>query len=124
MKNKIYDKSHYDCILELYALDAYNSVEYILTNFCKVIFSKDNFSIQCLGQYCKVRDSDWYVIENIYGINSEEDLCEICCCNKKNSYFLPCKHWFACSECAIAIRVRGNGCPICRQRKIIYFILI
>lgn len=83
----------------------------------------NDIKLKVMQQSCKVRDSSWFKIENIYGINSEESLCEICCTNKKNSYFLPCKHWFACSECAILLRIKGNGCPICRQSKFYLFII-
>ena len=94
------------------------NVECILSTFCKInyISSNQSFEIKPMCQKCKIYDNDWYDIENIYGLTSDDSICEICCVNKKNTFFIPCHHSFACNECAIMLRIKGNGCPICRQQ--------
>lgn len=100
-------------------MDVYGTnLEFILSTFCKII-PKNNDLNQCtiksLFQQCKLFSSDWYRLEDIYGLTTEDKLCEICCSNNKNTYFVPCKHSYACKDCAIMLRIKGNGCPICRQ---------
>jgi len=121
LKNKSYDKNLFDVIIELftYALNSNNTqVECILSTFCKInyISSNKSFEIKSICQKCKIFNNDWYNIEDIYGLNSDDSVCEICCSNKKNTFFIPCHHSFACQECAIMLRIKGNGCPICRQQ--------
>ena len=97
-----------------------SSLEFILATFCK-IFSpnkhSNDYTIKAQYQKCKVFSSFLYQLEDIFGLTTDDKLCEICCCNNKNTYFLPCKHSYACKDCAIMLRINGNGCPICRQRK-------
>ncbi|KAM7459285.1 hypothetical protein LguiA_036728 [Lonicera macranthoides] len=65
-----------------------------------------------------------YELHEIYGIgNSAEDFndndsgkeCVICMTEPKDTAVLPCRHMCMCSECAKALRVQSNKCPICRQ---------
>lgn len=49
------------------------------------------------------------------------NLCEICCCNQKNSVFIPCMHSYTCKECAIMIRMKDPRCPVCRQSKFEFY---
>lgn len=119
-KNKNYNKNLYDVIIELYVFDINSNntqVECILSTFCKInyISSNQSFEIKPICQKCKIYNNDWYDIENVYGLASDDSICEICCVNKKNTFFIPCHHSFACNECAIMLRIKGNGCPICRQ---------
>lgn len=118
LNNKSYFSGLHDVIIELTALDMNQRVECIIAFFCKII-SKENgpISIKLMMQKCKVYGSEWYDIQSIYGILSQEKLCEICCSNQKNTYFIPCKHSYACKDCAILLRVRSESCPLCRQRK-------
>lgn len=123
-KNKIYDSTYTDVIIELWCMDkAGSNLEFLLATFCKIISPNKNnndYTIKAQYQKCKVFSSEWYQLEDIYGLTTDEKLCEICCCNNKNTYFLPCKHSYACKDCAIMLRIKGNGCPICRQRKFKY----
>ena len=62
--------------------------------------------------------NQWYDMHDVYGLSSKdqsENLCEICCSTKKNTIFLPCRHNYACAECAVMIRIKDPRCPICRQ---------
>ena len=118
MENRIYDNRHSDLVIELIAFKDDNSVECIFCTFCKVYpeQSGKNFKIKPEMQKLKVNHT-WFDIQDIYGFTSDNNECEICCSSKKNTIFLPCKHSYACKDCAIMIRIKGNNCPICRQGK-------
>ena len=94
------------------------NVECILAIFFSITFKPgtDDYKIKYLYQKVKVRGSQWYNVEDIYGLTSEDNLCESCCTNPRNSFFLPCKHSYTCAECAMLIRTKDDKCPICRQK--------
>jgi hypothetical protein len=76
--------------------------------------------MKCLVHFCKECEPD----NNYFCskcLTSEYEICEICCTNKRDTYFLPCRHSYACKECAMMLRIRGNGCPICRKRKLKFY---
>ncbi|KAH7573712.1 hypothetical protein JRO89_XS03G0196600 [Xanthoceras sorbifolium] len=66
-----------------------------------------------------------YELREIYGIGSSgtegfDDSepgkeCVICMTEPKDTAVLPCRHMCMCSECAKALRLQSNKCPICRQ---------
>ncbi|KAJ1695627.1 hypothetical protein LUZ63_012325 [Rhynchospora breviuscula] len=69
-----------------------------------------------------------YELQEIYGLVSspepevktieDDDLgkdCVICLSEPKDTAVLPCRHMCLCSECAKALRLQSNKCPICRQ---------
>jgi len=115
---KIYDNQHHDLIIEMLAFtnDSNSTVESIFCTFCKFYpdHQSQTFKIKPDMQKLKVNQS-WFDIQDIYGFTSDNTECEICCSQKKNTIFLPCKHSYACKDCAIVIRIKGNNCPICRQ---------
>ncbi|TKY54047.1 E3 ubiquitin-protein ligase LUL3 [Spatholobus suberectus] len=41
--------------------------------------------------------------------------CVICMTEPKDTAVLPCRHMCMCGECANALRLQSNKCPICRQ---------
>ena len=94
------------------------NIECTLATFCSITFKPgtNDFKIKYLYQKYRVRGSQWYDIEDIYGLTSEDNLCEICCTNPRNTFFLPCKHSYTCQDCAILIRSKDDKCPICRQK--------
>lgn len=118
LQNKIYDNQHHDLIIEMIAFsnDSNNLEESVFCTFCKIFpeVSVNGFKIKPEVQKLKVHQS-WFDIQDIYGFSSDNNECEICCSQKKNTIFLPCKHSYACKDCAIMIRIKGNNCPICRQ---------
>ena len=62
-------------------------------------------------------------MNNIFGLEGDFDEnkeCEVC---YNNLSFLPCYHSYACEQCAILVRLKGNKCPLCRH-KINDFLLI
>ena len=119
IRNRVYDKKLIDLILELYVMDENRQfVECTLATFCSITFKPGtyNYKIKYLYQKVKVRGSQWYHIEDIYGLTTEDNLCSICCVNPRNTFFLPCKHSYTCQECAILIRAKDDKCPICREK--------
>jgi hypothetical protein len=120
-QNRIFDTQHTDLIIELSALNNENKIECYFATFCKLIpdtTGLKKYKVKPEMQKLKVNDS-WFDLQDVYGISSENIECEICCANKRNTIFLPCKHSYACKECAINLRMRGNNCPICRIRNIL-----
>ncbi|ONK63722.1 uncharacterized protein A4U43_C07F18240 [Asparagus officinalis] len=41
--------------------------------------------------------------------------CVICLSEPRSTAVLPCRHMCMCSECAKALRLQSNKCPVCRQ---------
>jgi hypothetical protein len=122
MNKKIYQNNLTDVVIELYAFDINgNNLEFILSTFCKIYQQDKIYKIKPMYQKCKVHQTNWYDMEDIYGLTSEDQICEICCTNKRDTYFLPCRHSYTCKECAMMLRIRGNGCPICRKRKLKFY---
>ena len=119
IRNRVYDKKLIDLILELYVMDENRQfIECTLATFCSITFKPGtyDYKIKYLYQKVKVRGSQWYHIEDIYGLTTEDNLCSICCVNPRNTFFLPCKHSYTCQECAILIRAKDDKCPICREK--------
>ena len=92
MHNRIYDIQNIDLIIEFYVLNHTMSPppDFILAYFCKIVTEKDKgeivtYNIKPMYSKCKVQNSDWYHLEDIFGLNSEDSMCEICCCEKKNT---------------------------------------
>ncbi|KAK7332284.1 hypothetical protein VNO80_29034 [Phaseolus coccineus] len=66
-----------------------------------------------------------YELRELYGIASSSAAdfddndpgkeCVICMTEPKDTAVLPCRHMCMCSECANALRIQSNKCPICRQ---------
>ena len=116
-RHRVYDRKLVDMVMELYVMEGQN-VECILATFCSITFKPgtDDYNLKYLHQKVKVRNSPWYDIEDVYGLTTEDNLCEICCTNPRNTFFLPCKHSYCCQDCAILIRAKDDKCPICRQK--------
>ena len=90
LKNRVYSRKNVDLIMELYVNDnSGQNIECILATFCSITFKPgtDDFKIKYLYQKCKVLNSQWYDLEDIYGLTSEDNLCEICCTNPRNTFF-------------------------------------
>lgn len=87
--------------------------------------NNDSFKLKVIRQILWV-DGVRYELREIYGIGSsaaEEGFddsdpgkeCVICMSEPKDTAALPCRHMCMCSECAKALRLQSNKCPICRQ---------
>ncbi|XP_062179309.1 probable E3 ubiquitin-protein ligase LUL4 [Phragmites australis] len=69
-----------------------------------------------------------YELQEIFGIvnsteadvpNADDDdtgkECVICLTEPRDTAVIPCRHLCMCSECAKALRLQSNKCPMCRQ---------
>ncbi|KAL8121705.1 putative E3 ubiquitin-protein ligase LUL4 isoform X1 [Apium graveolens] len=83
----------------------------------------DPFKVRVMKQILWI-DEVRYELREIYGIgNSGEAIsdddsgkeCVICMTEPRDTAVLPCRHMCLCSECAKALRIQSNNCPICRQ---------
>ncbi|OVA05517.1 zinc finger protein [Macleaya cordata] len=93
----------------------------------QAILEKNNdgaFQVKVIMQILWV-DGVRYELREIFGINNSAEVgfddsepgkrCVICMSEPKDTAVLPCRHMCMCSECAKALRIRTNKCPICRQ---------
>ncbi|PIN00230.1 putative E3 ubiquitin ligase [Handroanthus impetiginosus] len=69
-------------------------------------------------------DNICYELREIYGLgksspgfsdNGSGKECVICMTEPKDVAVLPCRHMCMCSNCAKALRLQSNKCPICRE---------
>ncbi|KAF5946012.1 hypothetical protein HYC85_016240 [Camellia sinensis] len=85
---------------------------------------ESHFQVKVIKQILWV-DAVRYELREIYGISSSNDVtindndsgkeCVICMTDPKDTAILPCRHMCMCSECAKALRLQSDKCPICRQ---------
>lgn len=83
-----------------------------------------HFQVKVIKQILWV-DAVRYELREIYGISSSNEVtindndsgkeCVICMTDPKDTAILPCRHMCMCSECAKALRLQSDKCPICRQ---------
>ncbi|KAJ0744876.1 putative transcription factor C2H2 family [Helianthus annuus] len=83
----------------------------------------DSFKVRVMRQILWI-DGVRYELREIYGIQQSEESfddtdsgkeCVICMTEPKDTAVLPCRHMCLCSECAKALRLQSNKCPVCRQ---------
>ena len=119
IENKIFDINLNDMIIEC-IIKKNNKKIYSLELCSKIIKipNKDEFKLKVDNEKIQIKNK-WYSIQDIYGLKDSKDGendCEACYSNLKNTVFLPCMHSYACDKCAVFVRLRGNKCPLCRQK--------
>jgi|UniRef100_A0A2N9FMG8 hypothetical protein len=93
----------------------------------QAVLEKNNdetFRVRVVRQILWI-DGNRYELREIYGIgssvaegfddNDPGKECVICMTEPKDTAVLPCRHMCMCSECAKALRLQSNKCPICRH---------
>lgn len=113
------DEHHYDPLQ--------NTISTPHRQITQAVLEKNNgdpFKVRVMRQILWI-DGVRYELREIYGIigHSEESFddtasgeeCVICMTEPKDTAVLPCRHMCLCSECAKALRLQSNKCPICRQ---------
>jgi hypothetical protein len=117
--NKIFDKNLYDMIIEcIIKINNKKKCSLIVCSKIIKIPDKDEFKIKTDSEKIQIKNK-WYEIHDVYGLKDSKDTdieCEACYSNIKNTIFLPCMHSYACDKCAVNVRLRGNKCPLCRQK--------
>lgn len=85
-----------------------------------------NFKVKVVKQILWVED-ERYELQEIFGLSpveakisggDDDDMgkeCVICLSEPRDTTVLPCRHMCMCGECAKALRLQSNKCPICRQ---------
>ncbi|CAM8902753.1 unnamed protein product [Rhodiola kirilowii] len=92
-----------------------------------VLLKKETgFQVKVMKQILWI-DEVRYELRNLFGIGSSSTAessndgidagkeCVICLTEPKDTAVLPCRHMCMCSDCARALRLQSNKCPICRQ---------
>ncbi|KAK2411867.1 RING-type E3 ubiquitin transferase [Trifolium repens] len=82
------------------------------------------FQVKVIRQILWI-DQVRYELRELYGIgnstapdfdrNDPGKECVICMTEPKDTAVLPCRHMCMCSECAKALLLQSDKCPICRQ---------
>ena len=113
--NKIFDQMYHDLIVV--CTINYKNTQCKLANYLKIVKNQHDDAYHTKSEIEKIKIKGvWFDMHNIYGLESNTNECEACYTNKKNTVFLPCMHSYACSDCAVSVRIRGNKCPLCRTK--------
>lgn len=117
---KNHDNDFFDIIIKVKTIDIENTFEmYIFCNI-SIIKNSRNLDMKYLKQKMFL-DSEWFDVHDVYGLankdQNDEGLCEICCSDVRNTFFIPCMHSYTCEKCSIELRIKDPRCPICRQSK-------
>ncbi|XP_076955882.1 putative E3 ubiquitin-protein ligase LUL4 [Bidens hawaiensis] len=103
-----------------------NTVSVPRKQITQAVLGKNNgdpFKVRVMRQILWI-DGVRYELREIYGIGESEESfddtgsgkeCVICMTEPKDTAVLPCRHMCLCSECAKALRLQSNKCPVCRQ---------
>jgi len=74
---------------------------------------ENTYMIKCIKQRIKTHKI-WIDLYDIFDTSMDGGLCLICCSEKRNTIFLPCKHACCCNKCGSEIKYRFKPCPICK----------
>ena len=77
---------------------------------------ENTYMIKCIKQRIKTHKI-WIDLYDIFDTSMDGGLCLICCSEKRNTIFLPCKHACCCNKCGSEIKYRFKPCPICKTPK-------
>lgn len=89
--------------------------EIIFVTLCNFERHQDEntYMIRCIKQRIKTHKI-WIDLYDIFDTSLDGGLCLICCSEKRNTIFLPCKHACCCNKCGSEIKYRFKPCPICK----------
>ena len=89
--------------------------EIIFITLCNFERHQDDNSyiIKCMKQRLRTHNI-WIDLYDIFDSALEGGLCLICCSERRNTIFLPCKHAGCCNKCGSEIKYRFKPCPICK----------
>ena len=74
---------------------------------------ENTYLIKCVKQRIRTHKI-WIDLFDIFDTSLDGGLCLICCSEKRNTIFLPCKHACCCNKCGSEIKYRFKPCPICK----------
>ena len=84
--------------------------------YCSFARDKERIFLKPMKQII-IHEGRLQTLMDIYGMTkgSEENICIICMCEKKNTMILPCRHLCLCSYCSMQLQSqRSKICPVCR----------
>ena len=89
--------------------------EIVFVTLCNFERHQDDntYIIKCVKQRLRTHNI-WIDLYDIFDSALEGGLCLICCSEKRNTIFLPCKHAGCCNKCGSEIKYRFKPCPICK----------
>ena len=89
--------------------------EIVFVTLCNFENHQDDntYIIKCVKQRIRTHKI-WIDLYDIFDSAMEGGLCLICCSEKRNTIFLPCKHACCCNKCGSQIKYRFKPCPICK----------
>ena len=119
--NRIENQNYYDVCIEFVPLFPQGSPELddnneiVLVSLCNFERHQDenNYVIKCIKQRLRTHKI-WIELFDIFDSALEGGLCLICCSERRNTIFLPCKHACCCTKCGSEIKYRFKPCPICK----------
>jgi len=122
IQNKIPLNDSFDVIIEMASYSAPNKIESKLATYLNISEEVINAERRTIHKIKVIKqeifiEGKWLIMHDVFGLPGESASfeCEICCTNKRNTVFLPCKHSYTCSNCSHSLRMRNNPCPICRN---------
>ena len=120
-EDKLEIQNSYDVCIEFVPLfppgspETADNNEIIFVTLCNFERHQDdnNYIIKCIKQRLRTHKI-WIDLYDIFDSALEGGLCLICCSERRNTIFLPCKHACCCNKCGSEIKYRFKPCPICK----------
>ena len=118
---KIENQNSFDICIEFVPLfppespEIADNNEIIFVTLCNFERHQDEntYIIKCIKQRIRTHKI-WIDLFDIFDTSLDGGLCLICCSEKRNTIFLPCKHACCCNKCGSEIKYRFKPCPICK----------
>ena len=118
---KVDNQNSYDICIEFVPLfppgspEIADNNEIVFVTLCNLERHQEEntYLIKCVKQRIRTHKI-WIDLYDIFDSALEGGLCLICCSEKRNTIFLPCKHACCCNKCGSEIKYRFKPCPICK----------
>ena len=121
LNEKIENQNSFDVCIEFVPLfppgspELADNNEIVFVTLCNFENHQDDntYIIKCVKQRIRTHKI-WIDLYDIFDSAMEGGLCLICCSERRNTIFLPCKHACCCNKCGSQIKYRFKPCPICK----------
>ena len=121
LSDRIENQNYYDICIEFVPLfppgspELADNNEIVLVSLCNLERHQDDntYIIKCIRQRLRTHKI-WIELYDIFDNALEGGLCLICCSERRDTIFLPCKHACCCTKCGSEIKYRFKPCPICK----------
>ena len=114
--HEIFAKTMFSVTIEIYPV--YNDCRpsTLHRTYCSFTRDKQHIALKVVKQ-AVISLGKLSILMDIFGMEgeTEENICIICLCERKNTMILPCRHMCLCNYCADHLTHQRNKiCPICR----------